>query len=54
MYTKYNEKFFSYIVKFYPAAIGEVCPTGFETVEGSIAIPSGGMTSSSVKKVIQR
>ena len=52
LYTKYNEKFFSYIVKSYPAAIGEVCPTGFETVEGSIAIPRGGMTPSSVKKVV--
>ena len=32
-------------------AVGKVCPNGYETVKGSVAIPRGGTTPTTVKKV---
>merc|ERR1711974_53349 len=34
-------------------AVGGVCPNGFETVEGSIVIPKGEMSPTSVKKDLE-
>ena len=39
------------MINYHLGAVGELCPSGFETVEGSVAIPSGGITPTTVKKV---
>ena len=38
-------------INYITGAVGDVCPNGFETIEGSVAIPRGGITPATVKKV---